>query len=467
MTQSNTLNEPWLPADTQGTKCIVHKLALILVAVTIGSGAIVFTEPAPVDALTLGLLVALPAIGLVAIRPALIVILSVLMVLGGAAFLASALSSDLPTATIHTAVSVYLYLAAVMFAAFIVRNPYAHAKLILDAYLVAAMIAAAAGIAGYFNLVPGAAELFTKFGRASGTFKDPNVFGAFLVLAVVYQLHLAISGRGIRSLASFAGLGVLTFAVLLSLSRGAWAATALAVIVYGYLTFVTAQRNLDRAKLVGLALAGTLSAGLIVVTALQFDSVSMMMEERLALTHDYDVGPEGRFGGHDKARDLILENPLGIGAREFSSQHHVEDVHNVYLSMFLNAGWLGGFLYLALVALTLLWGLRHSLRQSPTQPMLIVCLAALAATALLGKLIDTDHWRHFYLLLGLTWGLMLCGRAKGRSARIISDARPLLMQPVIVIPPPHRPRRIVGRASPALSSGLLPRRPARIKAAAR
>ena len=31
-----------------------------------------------------------------------------------------------------------------------------------------------------------------------------------------------------------------------------------------------------------------------------------------------------------------------IDSVQFGSQFHHEDVHNVYLSMFLNAGWLGG-----------------------------------------------------------------------------------------------------------------------------
>ena len=42
-----------------------------------------------------------------------------------------------------------------------------------------------AGIAGYFNLIPGGHDLLTLYERARGTFKDPNVFGAFLVPALL------------------------------------------------------------------------------------------------------------------------------------------------------------------------------------------------------------------------------------------------------------------------------------------
>ncbi len=48
--------------------------------------------------------------------------------------------------------------------------------------ILAALIAAVCGIAGYFRLFPRAFDLFTLYGRAKGTFNDPNVFGPFLIL---------------------------------------------------------------------------------------------------------------------------------------------------------------------------------------------------------------------------------------------------------------------------------------------
>jgi O-antigen ligase len=451
------------PPDTH--KSLVHRIALALVAFTIGAGAIVFSEPAPVDALTIGLMVLLPAIGLVAIRPSLLVILAALLVLAGCAFFASSLATDLGRSATHSAVSLYLYLSAFVFAAFVARSPLAHARLILNSFQVAALIAAAAGIVGYFDLLPGAGELMTKFGRASGTFKDPNVLGAFLVPAIVYQLHLTLTRKPLAALVSAAGLAVLMFAVLLSLSRGAWAATAVAVLVYGYLSFVTAKRNLDRLKLIILAASSAAAVALLVASAMQVDSIGKLIEERAALANSYDVGPDGRFGGHDKARHLILQSPFGLGALEFASQHHSEDVHNVYLSMFLNAGWLGGLLYALIVALTAIYGLRHALKRTASQSLFQVVYAALLATMLLGSLIDTDHWRHFYLLLGVVWGLMIGDRRILRSARLISDRRPLLLRPVIVIPPARRGTRILRQVPillPPDADTLLPRRPARL-----
>ena len=98
-----------------------------------------------------------------------------------------------------------------------------------------------------------------------------------------------------------------------------------------------------RLKFAALALMAVAALSALVLVALQFDAV---VGPRLASaphwTQSYDEGPDGRFGGQQKAARLILEHPLGIGAQQFAPQHHHEEPHNVYLAMFLNAGWLGG-----------------------------------------------------------------------------------------------------------------------------
>jgi O-antigen ligase len=124
----------------------------------------------------------------------------------------------------------------------------------------------------------------------------------------------------------------------------------------------------------------------------------------------YDTGTEGRFGGQEKAIGLILENPLGIGAQEFTTRHHAEEAHNVYLSVLLDAGWLGGSIYWIMVGLTLALGLRHALKRTPARPLFLIAYSAFVANALEGLIVDTDHWRHFYLLMAIVWGLM-CARS--------------------------------------------------------
>jgi hypothetical protein len=96
-------------------------------------------------------------------------------------------------------------------------------------------------------------------------------------------------------------------------------------------------------------------------------------------------------------------------------------VHNVYLSMFLNAGWLGGGLFLYLCFGTLAAGLRYGLRQTPYQGLFLVTYASFVGVIVEGVVIDSDHWRHFYILIGLLWGMM----ANMSERRVHSTARSL------------------------------------------
>ncbi len=154
-------------------------------------------------------------------------------------------------------------------------------------------------------------------------------------------------------------------------------------------------------------------AVLVFGAAMQIESIGDLVRERASLTLPYDVGPKGRFGGQLLALETIASYPMGIGAQEFGLVRHGEDVHNVYLSMFLNAGWIGGFLYFTVVMATLAAGFRHALRATPTQGVFIVMLAAFAGLAAEGMIVDTDHWRHFYVIMGLIWGLILSNAPHG------------------------------------------------------
>src|SRR5690606_17291321 len=86
-----------------------------------------------------------------------------------------------------------------------------------------ALIASLAGIAGYFRLVPSSLhELFTLYGRARGTFKDPNVLGAYLILPALFLLQTVVTQSFWKSLRSAIGLSIVGLAVLLAFSRASW-----------------------------------------------------------------------------------------------------------------------------------------------------------------------------------------------------------------------------------------------------
>jgi O-antigen ligase len=396
----------FMPAQAVQRRSWAHWLALACVAVTIASSGIVFSEPAPVDALTVGLIVLLPTVGLVAINPTIVAYFSLWAIAGACAVLAASLSLDLKLTLTHVAVTLYLYVASVVFAAFVAKSPTTHTQLIFKAWTWAAVVAAATALIGYFGLLPGAYDLFTKYGRAAGTFKDPNVLGPFLIPPVLYLVHVALASRGRRMVLPLGAAGILSLAVLATFSRGAWMNLTVALAVFAFLTLLTSNKAVTRLKLTGLMLAGAIFAAGLVTVALSSDYMAEMLEARSSLTMSYDTGANGRFGGQEKAVELIATHPLGIGAQEFAARHHPEEVHNVYLSILLNGGWLGGGVYWILVGLTLVLGFRHVLKATPTRPLFIIAYAAFVAVALEGAIVDTDHWRHFYLLMAIIWGIM-------------------------------------------------------------
>lgn len=396
------------PSRTPASKrSAVHKTALALVWMTVASSAVVFSEPAPFELLMMGLIVLLPTVGLARLTPALLLIMGLWLLVGAGGFLASTAAFDMRRSALHAFITLYLSIASIVLAGFVRQNPEAHARLMMNAYLVAATVASLAALVGYFDLVPSMTETLTLFGRARGTFKDPNVLGAFLAPAIVFAMRLWLDRPGLRSLVPLGVAGLVTLGALLSFSRGAWFNAAVSLAVFGYLSFVTAKATRRQLRLVLLGVFGVVGAGVIVVAALQLDAVKELMSQRASLSQDYDVGPQGRFAGQEKAKGLVLEHPLGIGALEFSAHYHHEDVHNVYLSMFLNAGWLGGALYALAIALSLAFGLSAVFVRVPYQSFVIAAVASLTGQVLEGFIVDTDHWRHVFLLLALVWGLGL------------------------------------------------------------
>ena len=391
---------------------VAHKIALALVWLTIAAGAIVFTEPAPFDVFAAGLLILLPAVGLVRLTPGLMFYSAVTLVPVGSATFAVLAAVDVPRALTHTAVTLFLTAVSLTLAAFVIKAPKRHAQLICNGAVAAACIATLAGFSGYLGLFPGAYDIFTLYGRVSGTFKDPNVFGASLVMPSVYLMHVLLSDVR-RAKKLFAGLGLVLFVagVLLSFSRGAWVGLAMATSIYAYFAFVTAPTAARRLRILAAMGGASVACALLITVALQFDVVADLLSERATLTQSYDEGPEGRFGGQEKAKRLILAHPFGLGAQQFDSFYHLEEAHNVYLSMFMNAGWLGGCVFVMIVFGTIIFGASHALRRSDTQGLFLVVFAAFVAHVLEGFVIDLDHWRHFHLLLALNWGLMLSDRA--------------------------------------------------------
>ncbi len=392
-------------------------LAAIAVACAMGTSSIVFSEPAVADVLMAAVIVVLPLLGVVHFGRLSMINLARWRVVGSLGLAGGSLSTTFDTAVIHQTVTLFLALGAFVLAGYITADPEPRFRLVMHFYLIGCLVAAAAALVGYFQIVPAANELFTNFGRARGTFKDPNVLGAALAPAIAYVAWVALS-KPWRQVLLAGAVGLpLILALLLSFSRGAWASAAFSMLAVGWLSLATTRRTGDIRRFVIVSVLGGLALATTIGSALELDAVEGLFEQRASLDQSYDEGPDGRFGGQAKAIALILDHPLGIGTHTFRDTYHSEEAHNVYLSQFMNAGWIGGLLYTISVFATLGAGLYAIRRRTALQGPLIVATAAFAGLVFEGFVIDTDHWRHFFVFMALIWGLVDAGSLTPNPAR--------------------------------------------------
>ncbi len=365
----------------------------------------VFVQPAPYEylAVVLGLACITARVTFpVVVLPVLVL----LLVRDGSGAIALIQVLDYPDSVRFLATSFYEGLTAVLFACIIAQDTMRRIGTVRSAYITAAVLGSAFGAIGYFDLyfkfIPGL-EIFSMNDRAVAGFKDPNVLGCFLIPPLLWLIEEFIVDRVrlhklIASIIIFIGL-------LLAFSRAAWGSFAFASVFLIYFLYVTQQSRRVRTRVLFFTVAAA-GFGLLLFTMLMsIDVVNQMFLHRATVFEEYDVGHSGsRFDLQANSVKEILDHPIGMGPWGFSWIYHMVS-HNTYLGTMLNHGWIGGFAYLTLVLLTLYVGFRASLVRTPWQTFLIPTYLAFVALTLEALVVDTDHWRHFYLLLGLIWGL--------------------------------------------------------------
>ena len=410
------------PAGPLPARISVERLRAGLLWLTGFSGAFVFIEPSPYEYASLLALFVFAATGLV-LRAGLLPLAFLLALynIGFSIAVVAVPMLDAAKTALWVLTSWYLAATAVFFAAVIADEP-RHLTPIMRGTMLAAAVAALAAILGYSQIVPQLSDLFLRYGRARGTFNDPNVLGAFLVFPMLIAMGRIFAGRR-GTLRACALVALYASALLLTFSRGAWGQAAFAAILMMALSFLTSRSGTERLRIVLMAgLGAALLAGLI-IALLSFDSVASLFAQRASLEQGYDVGQFGRFGRHELGALLALDRPLGLGPLQFHNLF-VEDPHNAFLNAFVSGGWLSGLAYLALMLVTLGGGLRYVFVATPWRPVYLAVYCAFAGTFAESLIIDSDHWRHFFLLTGALWGLMMASRRCVASGGRPCAARP-------------------------------------------
>jgi O-antigen ligase len=381
------------------------------------SGAFVFIEPSPYELVGLLTILVFAVTGL-SLRPAIAPLALALIIINIGYAIAVVQVSDQTKPVNWVLISVFLAVTAIFYASMLGRNTQRRLRLLLRGYMLGALIASLVAIAAYFQLLGGKSELFMLYSRARGTFNDPNVLAAFVALPALLLFRRMLAGRLISAIP----LLVLLAALFLTFSRGGWAQFAFAAAILMILSFLTSRFNTERIRILMIALVGAVAVAGLIMGLLSSGKVADLFKERAALEQSYDVGRYGRFGRYGLGAEVALEHPFGIGPLQFT-ERFVEDPHNTFLNEFMSGGWVAGLTYFALCAITLMMSTRFLFVRTPWLPLYHVLYAAYVAVVAESTFIDIEHWRHYFLILGVLWGLMAASRAYAREHALARFSR--------------------------------------------
>lgn len=406
MTHTATITDP--VAGSPGAKylnAMAVRVLNVLVVVWMFSGGFVLMEPSPYEVM---FLLVLP-VGLMARiglhRGTLNLFWLTVMFIPFALIAAFQVQQvSLFDGLTYVGVTIFLLLTAYFIANYIADNPSKHMRIVMYGYTAAALVAALLGTLAYLELIPGG-DTFLLYGRAKAMFKDPNVFGPFLMLPAMYALQRLMLGR--RWQAVLAGLVfiILFIGVFVSFSRAAWGYILLSSVMVFGLCYLLEANARQKVKMLVLALSGSAILVVAIAGLISIPSVGALFAERASVNQSYDGGETGRFGRQAYAFDLALQHPWGLGPLEFRNLRIIEEPHDTYVNVIHVYGWGGGLAYWVLVGMTLWRGVSALAIKSANRLLLIPLMATFVPLVLESAIIDTDHWRHYFLIVGLIWGV--------------------------------------------------------------
>src|SRR5580704_12798940 len=316
-----------LPAVTAAPGVLALQRALMWLVGA--SGAIVFIEPSPYELVTLAATILFLATGLrlrLVFMPLLLLLLLVNVgySIGAIPFL------DEPEVANWIATSWYMAITVMFFAMVVSEDTASRLDMLRRGLIVGALVAAISAIAGYLNLVPGGHDLLTLYERARGTFKDPNVLGAFLILPALFALQSVVSDNFAKSFRNAIAFGIMALAILLAFSRAAWGGLAITAAFMLAMMMLTSRTPAQRSRIVIISVVAVVLLVLLIAVLLSVDSIADMFKQRASFDQSYDEGRFGRFGRHILGADMALDLPFGIGPLQFHN-YFPEDTHNSYL----------------------------------------------------------------------------------------------------------------------------------------
>lgn len=385
------------------------------VAVAVGFllSGVVFVEPAPPD----GVFAVVIAVALVTGRFDIRRVPMIVTGLVGALISLNVLSATElvsgSTAMRFFGITLYMAVFSLWFAQYL-DSP-RRARMVVVAYLAIAIVSAALGVLAVNFPIPLRAHFLGDAVRAKGMFKDPNVFGPFLIpiAMIVLEERLAPRLLRMRPLVNGAVFALLSLGVLFSYSRAAWINYVIALFVT---LLVIGLRRGGGGRALRI-LASVLVVGALAGAAVTVSGSLSFLESR-AHSQSYDTH---RFSAQREGIHLAEQYPVGVGPGQFQYYSPLA-THSTYIRILVEQGILGLVVWLALALTTLILALRNVLVGADTY--------GIGSAALLGSwcgllvnsgVVDTLHWRHLWLVAPLIWA----GAMRSRGTRALpAGARP-------------------------------------------
>jgi len=307
---------------------------------------------------------------------------------------------DVMTGALYFAITLFMLVSWLFIVGVLTKHEERGLRMVMFAFTAGGVASALLAMLCYFNLAP-FGEWVLFYDRIKGFFKDPNVFGPYLVIVAVYALHRTLmKGAFWRRLVWLASCFISSVGMLLCYSRAAWLNYAVTLFLFFGLSAIARRRSgALRRNLIYFAVFALVVGGA-VAYAMTIPQISEVLSYRTEM-QSYDAD---RFATFSAALGIGLSNPLGVGpAQSFLMLDYA--THNVYLRVFSENGVMGFLSFTAFALLTLIRSVLLSQKAaSPVQRSLFALVAAaLCGTLLNSFTIDTLHWRHFWLLLALGW----------------------------------------------------------------
>ena len=396
-------------------RSLVARLRIVFIWLAAFSSGFVIIEPAPYEFIIILAMIVFAVTGL-SLRASLVP-LALLLIILKAGFVISLMPViQLPDTLRWTAVSALLSVSTLFFAMMLTHDTERRLDFLLKGYVACAIVTCNIAVLPFFKIFPGWENFIFNL-RARSTFKDPNVFGPFLVLPGLVVILRILAGGRRNVIFGSAMLLVIAAGLFLSFSRGAWGNFASSAVLMLALLALTSRSTNQRVRIALFAIFGALAIAAVVLALLSVKDVSDLFEDRATLVKDYDAGHGGRFGRHILGALMIPERPFGIGPLQFT-RYFSEDPHNSFLDAFMTGGWLAGVAWAAITMMTLLLGLRHVFARTPWQMTYIAAYAAFVGEVGESYIIDVPHWRHYFLIMGIVWGLMTASRPSADHATL-------------------------------------------------